>query len=220
MAYPEAAELEIERAALAAGAPLHMRGRDWTAHVGEAIEYEDRHGRLALPLPALAGGHQADNAALATAMLRHQDFVTVDNLAINEGIRAARWPARLQRLSDGPLASLVPGRELWLDGGHNPDAGAAIARHFTGPVHIVIGMLANKNPLAIIEPLGERIASLSVVPITGSECHPASAFGPRARAYGSVEEALRTIGAEGPILIAGSLYLAGEVLRANGEIPD
>jgi len=220
MAYPEAAELEIERAALAAGAPLHMRGRDWTAHVGEAIEYEDRHGRLALPLPALAGGHQADNAALAVAMLRHQDFVTVDNLAMNEGIRTARWPARLQRLADGPLASLVHGRELWLDGGHNPDAGAAIARHFIGPVHLVIGMLANKNPLAIIEPLGERIASLSVVPITGSECHPAAAFGARAQAYGSVEEALRAIGAEGPVLIAGSLYLAGEVLRANGEIPD
>jgi dihydrofolate synthase/folylpolyglutamate synthase len=220
MAYPEGAELEIERAALAAGAPLHMRDRDWTAHAGEAIEYEDRHGRLALPLPALAGVHQADNAALAVAMLRHQDFVTVDPLAINEGIRSARWPARLQRLRAGPLTELVTGREVWLDGGHNPDAGAAIARHFAGPVHLVIGMLANKNPLAIVEPLGDRIASLSVVPITGSECHPAEAFGPRATAFGSVEEALRAIGSEGPILIAGSLYLAGEVLRANEEIPD
>jgi dihydrofolate synthase/folylpolyglutamate synthase len=220
MAYPEGAELEIERAALAAGAPLHMRGRDWTANVGEAIEYDDRHGRLALPLPALAGAHQADNAALAVAMLRHQDFVTVDALAMNEGIRAARWPARLQLLGAGPLTALVAGRDVWLDGGHNPDAGAAIARHFKRPLHLVIGMLANKNPLAIVDPLGDRIASLSVVPIAGSDCHDAQAFGPRARAFGSVEEALRAIGADGPILIAGSLYLAGEILRANEEIPD
>jgi dihydrofolate synthase/folylpolyglutamate synthase len=219
-AYPEGAELEIERAALAAGAPLHMRDRDWTAHVGEAIEYEDRHGRLALPLPTLAGAHQADNAALAVAMLRHQDFVTVDPLAMNEGIRSARWPARLQRLGAGPLTALVAGREVWLDGGHNPDAGAAIARHFAGPVHLVIGMLANKNPLAIVEPLGDRIASLSVVPVSGSDCHPAEAFGPRAAAFGSVEDALEAIVHDGPILIAGSLYLAGEVLRANDEIPD
>jgi dihydrofolate synthase/folylpolyglutamate synthase len=219
-AYRESAELEIERAALTAGAPLHMRGRDWMAQVGEQIEYEDRHGRLALPLPALAGEHQADNAALAVAMLRHQDFVTVDALAINEGIRTARWPARLQRLGEGPLTAAVPGRDVWLDGGHNPDAGAAIARHFERPVHLVIGMLANKNPLAIVGPLEDRIASLSVVPITGSDCHPADAFGPRARAFGSVEEALRAVGEEGPILIAGSLYLAGEVLRANQEIPD
>ena len=101
-----------------------------------------------------------------------------------------------------------------------PDAGAAIALHFEGPVHLVIGMLANKNPLAIVEPLGDRIASLSVVPVWGSDCHDATAFGPRARAFGSVGEALQAIEPDGPILIAGSLYLAGEVLRANDEIPD
>jgi dihydrofolate synthase/folylpolyglutamate synthase len=153
-------------------------------------------------------------------MLRHQDFVTVDALAIAEGIRTARWPARLQRLGEGPLTALVAGREVWLDGGHNPDAGAAIARHFVGPVHLVIGMLANKNPLAIVEPLRQRILSLSVVPVPGSDCHAAEAFGPRAKAFGSVEEALQAIGSEGPILLAGSLYLAGEVLRLNQEIPD
>jgi len=221
MAYSEGAELEIERAAMAAGAPLHMRGRDWFANVAEEIEYEDRHGRLALPLPALAGAHQADNAALAVAMLRHQDFVTVDSAAMIRGIRAARWPARLQRLSEGPLTALVPGRELWLDGGHNVDAGAAIARHFGGPVHVVIGMLANKNPRAIVDPLEERIASLSAVPIAGSDSHVAQAFGERSRGFGNVEEALRALPQdELPVLIVGSLYLAGEVLRLNREIPD
>ncbi|MFA9201027.1 MAG: folylpolyglutamate synthase/dihydrofolate synthase family protein [Cypionkella sp.] len=218
--YPESAELEIERAAMAAGAPLHMRGRDWSAHLGETIEYEDRHGRLALPLPALSGAHQADNAALAAAMLRYQDFVPVSDRALIEGIRAARWPARLQRLGPGPLTALVPGREVWLDGGHNPDAGAVIARHFDGPLHLVIGMLASKNPHAIVGPLEGRLASLSVVPVRGSESHPAEAFGPAARARDNVDEALRGIPADDlPILIAGSLYLAGEVLRANEEIP-
>jgi len=223
--YSEAAELEIERAALTAGAPLHMRGRDWSAHVGEQIEYEDRHGRLALALPALPGTHQGDNAALAVAMLRHQDFVPVSARAMIEGIRAARWPARLQRLGEGPLTALLPGREVWLDGGHNPDAGAAIAKHFAerdkGPLHLVIGMLANKNPRAIVDPLEGRVASLSVVPIAGSECHPAAAFGNSARGFASVAAALRAVPADGlPVLIAGSLYLAGEVLAANGEQPE
>ncbi len=221
MSYPEGAALEIERAALAAGAPLHMRGHDWTAHVGDTIEYEDRHGRLALPLPALAGAHQADNAALAVAMLRHQDFVSVTDGALGHGITAARWPARLQRLGPGPLTALVPGRAVWLDGGHNPDAGSAIARYFTGPIHLVIGMLANKNPAAIIQPLGDRIASLSAVPVRGSESHPADAFGPEARPFPDVASALRALPDDDlPVLVAGSLYLAGEVLRANQEIPD
>ncbi len=221
MAYSEAAELEIERAAMGAGAPLHMRGRDWSAQAGDTVEYEDRHGRLALPLPSLAGAHQADNAALAVAMLRHQDFVTVDSQAIIRGVSCAHWPARLQQLGEGPLTDLAPGREVWLDGGHNPDAGAAIARHFETPVHLVIGMLASKNPGAIVGPLSDRLASVSVVPVEGSESHPADAFGAGARPFANVAEALRAVQADGlPVLIAGSLYLAGEVLRLNREIPD
>jgi dihydrofolate synthase/folylpolyglutamate synthase len=220
-AYAESAELEIERAALTAGAPLHMRGRDWFADTGKAIEYADRHGRLALPLPALAGAHQADNAALAVAMLRHQDFVTVGAEAMAEGIRRARWPARLQLLSEGPLAALVPGHELWLDGGHNADAGLAIGRHFEGQrLHLVIGMLANRFPQAIIGPLEGRLASVTAVPIQGSESHGAEAF-PGARWASDVGDALRGLPEDGlPVLIAGSLYLAGKVLAANGEAPD
>ncbi len=219
--YPEGAQLEIERAAMAAGAPLHMRGRDWTAAGGAKIEYEDRHGRLTLPLPALPGAHQVDNAALAVAMLRHQDFVTASTEAMAEGIRAARWPARLQPLAAGPLTNLVSGREVWLDGGHNPDAGAAVARFFGDRIHLVVGMLANKNPGAIVGPLADRIASLSVVPVPGSESYRAAAFGRIALPYEDVAAALQAIPEDGlPILIAGSLYLAGEVLRANEEVPD
>jgi dihydrofolate synthase/folylpolyglutamate synthase len=220
-AYAEDVELEIERRAGLAGAPLHMRGHYWWAEVAETIEYRDRHGELSLPMPQLPGRHQGDNAALAVAMLRHQDRVTVSPSAMAEGIRSARWPARLQLLGAGPLTALVPGREVWLDGGHNADAGLAIARHFAGKrLHLVIGMLANRYPEAIIAPLEGRLASITAVPIAGSESHGSEAF-PGAQWAPDVAAALQGLPDDGlPVLIAGSLYLAGKVLAANGEIPD
>jgi len=222
LAYPESAALEIERAAMTAGAPLHMRGRDWDAGVGDVIEYSDRHGELTLPLPSLPGLHQAENAALAVAMLRHQDRVTVAPEAMAEGIRAAHWPARLQRLSQGPLTRHAGGRAVWLDGGHNPDAGRAIARHFAGQrLHLVIGMLANKDPRALTQPLAESIASIRAVPVPGHDCHGAASFGPGALGAESVADALAALPDDGlPVLIAGSLYLSGVVLKANDEVPD
>jgi dihydrofolate synthase/folylpolyglutamate synthase len=222
MAYPEGPMLEIERAAMAAGAPLHVRGQDWDATSIEVIEYSDRHGALTLPLPALPGTHQADNAALAVAMLRHQDRVTVSPEAMSRGIHDARWPARLQLLGKGPLTALAGKRDVWLDGGHNPDAGEAIARHFAGErLHLIIGMLANKHPRAIVGPLKPSLASIQAVPVPGNECHGAEAFGPDAQTAASVEDALATLPDDSlPVLIAGSLYLAGEVLQANDEIPD
>lgn len=217
--YADGPTLEIERAAMAAGAPLAMRGREWSANVGTGIEYEDRHGRIVLPLPAMPGAHQAGNAALAVAMLRHQDFVSVSEEALGRGVVDARWPARLHRLADGPLTR---GREVWLDGGHNRSAGEALARHFAGQrLHLVLGMLANKDPLAIVDPLGDSIASLSAVPVPGHEWHAAGAFDEDAKAFDSVEQTLAALPEDGlPVLIAGSLYLAGEVLRLNDEAPD
>jgi len=221
--YAEPLETEIERRAVLAGAPLHMRGQDWWADVGaDSIEYRDRHGALTLPLPSLPGRHQGDNAALAVAMLRHQDTVSVSPAAMAEGIRAARWPARLQLLGAGPLTALAPGREVWLDGGHNADAGLAIGRHFEGQqLHLIIGMLSNRYPQTIIDPLEGRLASVTAVPIEGSDSHGAHAFGGRADWQASVGEALSALPDDGlPVLIAGSLYLAGKVLAANGEAPD
>jgi len=218
LSYAEGPRLEIERAALAAGALLAMRGGSWEAEATElGLHYQDRHGELALPLPALPGLHQADNAALAVAMLRHQDFVSVSRGAMAKGIRHARWPARLQMLADGPLTG---GRQVWLDGGHNPDAGEMLARHFAGRrVHLVIGMLANKDPLALIAPMRPSLASVTAVPVPQHEHHSAAAFG-----SDWAEDALIALAAlpdDGlPVLIAGSLYLAGEVLRLNREMPD
>lgn len=219
-AYPGEAAEEVARAAERTGASLAMRGRHWQARLeGEALRYSDSLGTLTLPLPALAGPHQPENAALAVAMLRHQDAVRIDVEKLASGIRTADWPARLQRLAQGPLAGA---REVWLDGGHNPSAGAILAEHFAGQrLHLILGMIAGKDPSALTGPLCDNLASLTVVPVPGHDHHPPEAFGGNARAAPDVPSALATVPGDGlPVLIAGSLYLAGEVLRLNGEWPD
>lgn len=226
MAYPALAADEVERTAARIGAPLIMRGRNWHAQIAGSISYRDELGDLALPLPALPGVHQAENAALAVAMLRHQSAVQVSMGAVGKGIVDARWPARLQRLAAGPLTALAGNRTVWLDGGHNPDAGIAIARHLASqpPVHLVMGMLANKDPSAILKPLADRALSISVVPAPGHDAHRPEDFAPYTalpvRSFATVPEALAALPADGDVLIAGSLYLAGEVLRLNDEVPD
>ncbi len=219
--HPSAAAREIAAAAHRSGARLVMRGKDWDAKIGETVDYSDANGTLSLPLPNLPGAHQADNAALAIAMLRHQDAVEVSAEAMALGIGSARWPARLQLLGNGPLAALARGREIWLDGGHNPDAGAAIARYFAGQrLHLIIGMLANKDPGALIAPLAGNLASVTAVPVPGHEHHGAAAFGPDTIAMPDAASALAAVPDDGlPVLICGSLYLAGDVLRLNGEVP-
>lgn len=226
-AYPNHVATEVARTAAALGARLIMRDADWWARASaDGIVYRDRRGDLILPLPRLPGLHQVDNAALAIAMLRHQSTIPVSEAALEQGIEAARWPARLQLLGPGPLTALVPGRQVWLDGGHNPDAGLAIARHFAEaePFHLVIGMLANKDPAAIVAPLKGRLLSLSVVPAPGHEAHSPQDFAIHSdlpvRSFASVPDALAALPQQGDVLIAGSLYLAGEVLRLNAEIPD
>ena len=221
-AYPPSVEAALAAEAERRGARPARRGHEWFAEIGDRIRYRDAEGEIELPLPALPGSHQADNAALAVAMLRHQSNLAVLPEAMAQGIRTPRWPARLQRLGLGPLTALAPGRRVWLDGGHNADAGLAIARFFAGrQIHLIIGMLANKDPEAIVGPLRPLLASVTVVPVPGSEHHPPAAFGPDAQSAPDVATALRRLPADGvDVLIAGSLYLAGAVLAANGEIPD
>ena len=202
----------------AAGAPLFLAGRDWEFRDGPTLAFSDSTGRMNLPIPALPGRHQFANAALALAMLRHQDKLAISTDAMAQGISKTAWPARMQRLRSGPLTG---DREVWLDGGHNPNAGTAIGAHFKQPLHLIIGMLDNKDPSAITEPLGDRISSLQVVPVPDHDCHPASAFSPDAVPRADLKEAMQNVPDDGdPILIAGSLYLAGEVLRLNDEMPD
>jgi dihydrofolate synthase / folylpolyglutamate synthase len=203
-----------------AGTGVLFEGRDWLfATQADRLAYSDAQGTLDLPLPALSGAHQAANASLAVAMLRHQSQVEFSPEAIAAGLRDARWPARMQRLQPGPLTG---GREVWLDGGHNPQAGVMLGAHFTGQrLHLVIGMIEGKDPAALTGPLGPMLASMTAVPVPGHDWHRAEAFGPEARAAPDLPGALAMIPDDGlPVLIAGSLYLAGEVLRLNDETPD
>ncbi|MDJ0643080.1 MAG: folylpolyglutamate synthase/dihydrofolate synthase family protein [Erythrobacter sp.] len=214
--YPPEAELAIDEVAKRVGA---LRESAYSSDGGRI--YVDSYGDPDLPSPSIQGPHQGRNAALAVAMLRYQSTVRVSNDAISKGIKSARWPARMQLLSHGPLTAFARQQAVWLDGGHNPSAGQAIAEHFDEPIHLVLGMLANKNPRALLDPLGEKVLSLTIVPVPDHECHPPEAFGPDARAAADLEEALLNLPNDGrPILIAGSLYLAGVALRLNDEIPD
>ncbi len=229
-AYPADVTRTVIEQAMFVGARTAIRGLDWTAEASDAIIYRDRHGELTLPLPPLAGVHQADNAALAVAMLRHQSQVAVSPEAMAQGIRAARWPARLQLLGAGPLTALVPGRpnsrKVWLDGGHNVDAGLAIARFFAdhAPFHLITGMLTSKDPAAIVAPLRGKLLSLSAVPAPGHDAHRPADFAAHSDlsvgSFADVPAALTALPPGGDVLIAGSLYLAGEVLRLNQEVPD
>jgi len=209
---------EIALVAERVGAVLFAHNKDW--YIGsQSGFFEDKRGELDLPSPSLVGEHQMTNAGLAAAMLRAQTRIAVSDDAMLEGVRAARWPARMQRLGAGPLTGT---RAVWLDGGHNPDAGAALGEHFAGQrVLLVIGMIESKDPAAVIGPLAGSLASVSAVPVPGHDWHPASAFGPAARPALDVPSAMAMLPEDGlPVLIAGSLYLAGEVLRRNAELPD
>ncbi len=168
---------------------------------------------------SLRGEHQSRNAALSATMLRAQSLVEVTNQAVAQGLKRAIWPARMQLLAHGPLTQ---SRTVWLDGGHNASAGEAVAAELEGQqLHLVLGMLDNKDPSSFLSPLGERIRSLTIVPVPGHDAHPASAFGPTARAASDLEDALLNVPSDDhPVLIAGSLYLAGQALKLNDEIPN
>ncbi|MGV3731541.1 MAG: bifunctional folylpolyglutamate synthase/dihydrofolate synthase [Sphingopyxis sp.] len=233
-AYPASMRAVVAARAATVGAPLVERSAAWDANIADGrLTYRDARGTLDLPLPAMAGAHQADNAALAVAMLRHQQAVSIDEAALIAAMTSAVWPARMQRLGAGPLTALLPsGTTVWLDGGHNPDAGVALAAALDAmaPLHIVCGLLANKNAMGFLRPFAHRIASFSAVPIPGHDHHD-----PKdlcwwvqdglgivdARPCDNVPAALRRLaGTPGDVLICGSLYLAGEVLAANDEMPD
>ena len=213
------------------GAQHFPRGEEWDAAIYEGqLHYKDKAGKLNLPLPALVGAHQADNAALAIAMLRHQDAVKISVAALKAAMGWAQWPGRMHFLIAGPLTHLLPtDAEVWVDGGHNVSAGLALAKHFAdyaaGSIDLVIGMLSNKDPAAIVAPLHEKLASVTVIPVPDHESHAPVDY-PVADAPVSqasdISAALRalTLGPARTVLIAGSLYLAGAVLKLNEQVPD
>lgn len=203
-----------------AGTSAQFEGTAYRVMVADGrLAYFEGTETLDLPLPALIGAHQVANAGLAIAMLRRQQRIAAGLAAIEVGLGAADWPARLQRLAPGPLIGTC---QVWLDGGHNRQAGAMLGAHFAGQrLHLIIGMIEGKDPAALIGPLGPLLASITAVPVPGHDWHPPSAFGTAAQPAPDLPSALAMIPNDGlPVLIAGSLYLAGEALRLNNEPPD
>lgn len=225
--HPHALDTLV-RAARRRGAKLLARGSAWqVARTPEGLRYRDLRGTLDLPPPGLRGVYQHDNAGIAIATLRASGLGLPD--AAYAGIARAEWPARMQRLT-GRLAAMLPaGWELWLDGGHNPGGGAALAESLDEwrdrPTHLVVGMKKAKDTAEFLRPLLPHAASLWAVAEPGQ--HLAlpieaiiAASGGAARPGGRVEAALAAIAAEGGapgrVMICGSLYLAGEVLKLDG----
>ncbi|MGR3563564.1 MAG: bifunctional folylpolyglutamate synthase/dihydrofolate synthase [Heliomarina sp.] len=223
----EDAALEvIERQAARVGAPLLVHGQHW--HVQEErgrLVYTDDTGLRDLSLPNLPGAHQIDNAGAALAALR---YLELGDAAYEAAVTRAEWPARMQRLSKGPLADQAPAAELWLDGGHNPAAGIALARVLASlpkrPTHLICGMLNTKDITGYLRPLAAEVESLTAISIPGEAntlpaeqtAQAATDAGISASCAESVEAALASILDREPharVLICGSLYLAGAVLR-------
>lgn len=217
----------IEARAARLGVPLHVQGQHWHcfAERGRMV-FQDEDGLLDLPLPNLPGPHQIDNAGAALAALR-----VLGVGAPEAAVSRAFWPARMQRLREGPLVKMAPGVELWLDGGHNPAGGEAVAATLAAMpprrTHLICGMLNTKDIGGYLRPLAIRVQSLKAVSIPGEAATlPAAATRAAAEAAGiaaveadSVTAALWGIAAAEPgarVLICGSLYLAGQVLRENG----
>jgi len=226
---PDAALAVIEARAARLGVPLIVHGQHWhvTTERGRLI-FQDERGLMDLPRPNLPGPHQIQNAGAALAALRHLGF---DDVACEAAVSRADWPARMQRLRRGPLASSAPMVELWLDGGHNPAGGLAVAATLAAmparPSFLICGMLNTKDIAGYLAPLKAHATRLFAVAIpyepntlsAEATCAAARAAGISADTAPSVAAALATITAQNPaarVLICGSLYLAGTVLRDNG----
>ncbi|HYC01973.1 MAG TPA: folylpolyglutamate synthase/dihydrofolate synthase family protein [Azospirillaceae bacterium] len=235
-AQPDAGVLGVlEARAAALGCPLSLGGRDWrVAPAPGGFRYEGTGRALDLPAPALPGAHQLANAGTAIACLEHLPL-TVPDAAVAEGMRRVSWPARLQRLTRGPLVDLLPpGWELWLDGGHNDSGGAVLAEQARDwaadgkPMLLVYGMLGTKRPADFLAPLAPHVAGLAGIAIPDEDktlsaeeaAAAAAALGIPSVAAEDAAAALRRLVGEagGParVLICGSLYLAGTILRENG----
>ena len=234
---PVAAKVLADRAG-EIGAPMSRFGEEWSVTAnGGGIVWSNGARTLELPPSALAGPHQVDNAGTAVAALELLSGFEVGARAIAEGLRRVEWPALLERLGPGPLVDrfedIAPeGSEVWLDGGHNAAAGAALARVAEGwtdkPLFLIVGMLNSKDPAEFLAPLAPFVEAARCVAIPGEQASlgarqvtaAAIATGIDAQASASIEDALTAIARRAAcparVLISGSLYLAGAVLAANG----
>ena len=230
----------IERQAARMHAPVRIAGEDWTATEERGrLVYQDQDGLLDLPPPRLYGRHQFENAGTAIAALRASGL-KLSASAFEVAMVRVDWPARMQRLTHGRLADHAPaGSELWLDGGHNADGGRAIAaaladleERVSRPVVVIVGMLSTKDCAGFLKNFSGLARRVIAVPIHQDKAVPpgelaeiAADVGIPALARDNLESAIDLAGKleldpTPRILITGSLYLAGEVLAANGTLPE
>ncbi|HEY5364538.1 MAG TPA: folylpolyglutamate synthase/dihydrofolate synthase family protein [Aestuariivirga sp.] len=231
---PEVRE-EIEQVALKVGAPLTIANQDWQSYTQHGrLVFQDENGLLDLPLPALAGPHQVDNAGNAIAAIRALDDSRISDEAIAKGLRTVSWPARMQNFGAGKLRSYVTeDTEIWLDGGHNTPAGPVVAAamrelglRVPKPLVLIWGMLNTKNPsgfIANFKGLADAVVTLPIpdevntIPAT-ELATAATREGLKAVAVTTLQDALEQACKLYPaprILICGSLYLAGHVLALH-----
>jgi dihydrofolate synthase / folylpolyglutamate synthase len=227
-AQAPAALAVLERVAAEQGAPLRARGAAWRIGRREGgLRFEDATGAVELPPPGLLGAHQADNAGIAVAALRAWGPGWLSEAALAAGVAGVEWPGRMQRLG-GRLAAMLPaGWELWLDGGHNAGGGQAIAEQAREwgdrPLHLVVGMKGTKVVEDFLRPLLPLATSLWAVAEPGQHLATpveriVAASGGRARPGPTVAAALAALPRQGGparVLVCGSLYLAGEVLKLD-----
>ncbi|MET0276775.1 MAG: folylpolyglutamate synthase/dihydrofolate synthase family protein [Pseudorhodoplanes sp.] len=235
---PEALSI-IERASERVRAPLLVSGEHWNAsEEHRRLVYQDDDGLLDLPGPKLIGRHQFVNAGVAVAALRASGLA-IPQQAYETGLLKAEWPARMQRLTQGQLVSKAPhDSEIWLDGGHNPDGGRAVAASLADieerapkPLILIVGMLGTKDFEGYLRHFAGLALRLYAVPVPDAEkslppaqiADAANRLGIPAESADDVASALAAISAlslPAPrILIGGSLYLAGAVLARNNTLP-
>jgi dihydrofolate synthase/folylpolyglutamate synthase len=239
--YREADAVLREKAERIGATPILVGGQDFTVHEeGGRLVYQDEDGLLDLPRPRLIGRHQFINAGTAIAALRAAGFGSFETAAFEAGVTRAEWPGRLQRLTKGRLPTLAPkGSELWLDGGHNFDGGRVLSTAMADlgergdvPLVLITGMLGTKDAEGFFKNfLGLAREVIAVPMATQIAARPAEDVAAIAARVGltatiqpSVEAALASLNDfvwDRPprVLICGSLYLAGEVLAANGTLP-
>ena len=200
----------IEQRAISLNAPLSFWGQDFMAHEEHRrMVFQDESGLMDLPLPRLAGAHQIINAAAAIATLRKMRELTVSDRAIEDGLMTVEWPARMQRLTRGPLVAMAPkDAEIWLDGAHNPHAAKALAHAIADledrnprPLYLICGMLQTKDALNFFNVFRGLAKCVTTVAIPGDLASQgagqlydaASAAGLDAYPAPSVEDALLQI---------------------------
>ena len=225
----------------ASEALIQIAGEHWTATEERGrLVYQDDAGLLDLPAPRLYGRHQFENAGVAIATLRAVERLEVPPSAFESGIARADWPARMQRLSHGPLAALAPaGGELRSTAGTTRTAGAPSPMRsptsrsgcrghwcwWSGCWRPRIAAASWRNFTGLVRrvvavPIPGQASSLPVETV----CEVARDAGILAQPSIDVAAALATVAqfALDPpprILITGSLYLAGDVLARNGTPP-